>query len=88
MSIDEFKRIHSEPCTDKHLEINETENIRLTDDEAQRLFKKHTHCKNKEQFRNLPSDMQYAYANLLKKQHLSVNQICNLTGISRYLLYK
>ena len=88
IGTDEFTRIHEEPCVDNHLEISENRSICLTDNEAKTVFEKLTHCKTAKDFKKLPDDMQGAYVGLLRNNGLSIRQICNLTGLARYNIYK
>ena len=80
----EFERIHAEPCLDNHLEINDTDNIRLTDEEAIAIIEKYTKCKTSDEYQIMPKEMQLAYVRMLRKQNLSVRQICRLTGLSKF----
>ena len=83
MSIDEFKRIHGEICEDRHMDISEDNDIRLTEEEALQIFKEQTHCNKPESFQMYPKDMQAAYISVLRKKSLSIRQICRMTGASK-----
>ncbi|MBR1762631.1 MAG: transposase [Eubacterium sp.] len=88
MSVSQFKELHNEPVKDSRLEKLEQDTIRLTLEEAAKAFEECTHCKNQKEFQSMPKDMQGAYINVLKKQHLSIRQISNLTGVSIYNVRK
>ena len=84
----EFERIHNEPCSDAHLDIRDDDAVSLTDEEAKALVEKITHCKTIEEFKLYPKDMQIVYVTELKKQRLSIRQICLLTGVSKRFIYE
>lgn len=86
IEMDEFERIHNEPCAEKHLEIIEDETIRITDEDAKRVFEELTKCVTAEEFQCYPKEMQRAYVNLLRANNLSERQICWLTGVTRWFI--
>jgi len=84
MSLSQFEELHKEAVIDERLDKLEQDTIRLTAEEAKNVFEKETKCTTAKDFLQMPKDMQAAYINLLKKKHLSLRQICDLTGASMY----
>ena len=82
MSVDEFKRIHSESDDFSKITIEDTSKTRLSDTEAMDIIISQTHLKKTDEFKSLPKEMQKAYVRMLKNEGLSMRQICRLTGIS------
>jgi REP element-mobilizing transposase RayT len=82
IGIDEFIRLHNEPCCDMHLDIDENETVKLNDIEAQRVVKRISKCESVEEFKSLPDDAKKEYVELLKQQGVSVRQLVRLTGVS------
>lgn len=86
IGMDEFERIHNEPCAENHLEIVEDETIRITDEDAKTVFENLTKCVTSEEFQWYSKEMQRAYVNLLRANNLSERQICWLTGVTRWFI--
>ncbi len=84
ISISQFEELHNEVVNDERLDKLEKDTIRLTAEEAKNAFEKETNCTTAKDFLQMPKDMQTAYINLLKEKHLSLRQICELTGVSMY----
>ena len=82
IGINEFIRIHSEPGSTMHMDIDGEPNGKLTDDEMFELFAQETHCKTPEEFQQLPKDMQLAYVGLLKTKGIPIRKICTLTNMT------
>ena len=82
MSLSQFEALHNETVKDERLDKLENETLRLTAEEAKLVFEKVTNCLNAEDFMMMPKNMQAAYINELRKQHLSWNQISTLTGLT------
>ncbi len=88
MPLDEFAAFNHEENTDKCLEIEETANIRLTDEQAKAIIELCTGCKNATEFQALPKAEQEKCIPEFRRKGLSVRQTVRLTGISKGLVEK
>ena len=88
MSFSQFEALHNKTVNDERLDKLEQETVRLTAEEAKSVFEKETNCLSAKDFLKMPKDMQEAYIKLLKKKHLSLRQICELTGVSMHNVRK
>ena len=82
MGIDEFERIHLQPGSDMHLDINDDAKVKISDAQAKRLIKMRTDCLA-EEFKTLPLETQKEYIKYLRKEGIAVRQIMRLTGVSQ-----
>ncbi len=88
MPLDEFAAFNHEENTDKCLEIEEKETVRLTDEQAKTIIELYSGCKNATEFQALPKAEQEKYVKEFKSRGLSVRQTVRLTGISKGLVEK
>lgn len=88
MPLEEFAAFNHEENTDKCLEIEEKENIRLTDEQARDIIKMSSGCSNATEFQALPKAEQEKYVEEFKNRGLSIRQVSRLTGVSFGLVRK
>ena len=86
MSLSQFEKLHNEAVNDERLNKLEEEHIRLTAEEAKNVFEKVTHCFDANEFQKMPQNMQAAYINELRAQHISWNQLSTLTGLTTNII--
>ena len=80
IGIREFERIHKEAVTEKHLDIGDEQKIRVTDEEAIKIIEKITYCSSPQEFQRIPFDKQNGFIKELRKEGLTIRQICLFTG--------
>lgn len=88
ISKKEFVRYNNATNTDKCLDIDETVRIRLTDEQAQRVIEKYSHCYNVSDFQKLDTKSRDEFIILFKEKGLSIRQISRLTGTSIAIVRK
>lgn len=88
MPLDEFAAFNNETNTDKCLEMEEKENVRLTDEQAKAIIKLYSGCRNVAEFQALQRAEQEKNIEAFKEKGLSIRQIVRLTGISKGLVEK
>lgn len=88
MPIDEFAAFNHEVNMYKCLEIDEKENIRLTDEQAKAIIEVCSSCRNATEFQALPKAEQEKLIEEFKNKGLSIRQVSGLTGISFGLVRK
>ena len=88
MSLDEFTAFNHEENTDKCLEIEEKEAVRLTDEQARNIISKISGSNSVSDFEKLTKDLKEVYVKEFKKFGVSVRQICRLTGMSYYTVQR
>lgn len=88
MSLDEFTAFNHEENTDKCLEIEEKEVVRLTDEQARNIISKISGSNSVSDFEKLTKDLKEVYVKEFKKFGVSVRQICRLTGMSYYTVQR
>ena len=88
MSLDEFTAFNHEENTDKCLEIEEKEAVRLTDEQARAIISKISGSNSVSDFEKLTKDLKEVYVKEFKKFGVSVRQICRLTGMSYYTVQR
>ncbi len=88
MPLDEFTAFNHEENTDKCLEIEEKEVVRLTDEQARVIIKLCSGCSSATEFQALPKAEQEKNIEELKNRGLSIRQVSRLTGVSFGLVRK
>lgn len=88
MLLDEFTAFNHEENTDKCLEIEEKEVVRLTDEQARAIISKISGSNSVSDFEKLTKDLKEVYVKEFKKFGVSVRQICKLTGMSYYTVQR
>ena len=88
MPIDEFAAFNHEENTDKCLELEEKEAVRLTDEQAKRIIEMSSGCSNASEFQQLSECDKEEYLNEFKNKGLSIRQVSRLTGVSFGLVRK
>lgn len=79
----DFVMMHSKMETVQCLDIECFEQaLRVTDEQASQIIRKSTGCASASDFQHLDIAKRNEYLRLLKKEGLSIRQICRLTGIS------
>ncbi|MBQ9913458.1 MAG: transposase [Clostridia bacterium] len=88
MPLDEFVMFNNQENTDKCLELEEKETIRLTDEQAKTIIEMCSGCRNVTEHQALPKVRQEKYIEEYRKKGLSIRQIVRLTGMSKGLVEK
>ena len=88
MPIDEFAAFNHEENTDKCLELEEKETVRLTDEQAREIIIGISNCRSVSDFEKLSKTEKESYVKEFKKSGVSVRQVCRLTGMSYYLVQR
>ena len=88
MPLDEFAAFNHEGNTDKCLEIEVKEAVRLTDEQARDIIKMSSGCSNATEFQALPKAEQEKNIEEFKNRGLSIRQMVRLTGVSKGLVEK
>ena len=83
IGVNEFVRIHSELCSDSHLDITEETPARLSDSQARAIIEELSGCCSPEEFRRIPYDKQHEFIIAFHKEGIAVRQIMRLTGVSQ-----
>ena len=84
--IESFKEYNDSPISSKCLDVEETPQIRVTDEEAQRIIKKMTKCENPTDFQELDIDKRNKYLKQLNNKGISIRQLNRLTGIPKGII--
>ncbi len=80
MSKEEFVKFNNEYSDNGCLDIETKIPVRVTDEQAERIFAQISMCKNSDEFKKLKtSEKEYLYA-VFRKNGLSIRQISRLTG--------
>jgi REP element-mobilizing transposase RayT len=83
ISPSDFVLMHSRVEAAQCLDIESFEQaLRVTDEQAREIILEHTACASVSDFQRLDIAKRNEYLKLLKKEGLSIRQICRLTGIS------
>ena len=83
ISPSDFVLMHSRVETAQCLDMESFEQaLRVTDEQAREIILEHTACASVSDFQRLDIAKRNEYLKLLKKEGLSIRQICRLTGIS------
>ena len=88
MPLDEFAAFNHIENTDKCLELEEKETVRLTDEQAKAIIELYSGCRNVTEFLSLPKAEQGKYIEEFRDKGLSIRQMVRLTGISKGLVEK
>ena len=88
LPLDEFTAFNHEENSDKCLELDEKENIRLTDEQAKAIIEVSSGCRNVTEFQALPKAEQEKLIEEFKNKGLSIRQVSRLTGVSFGLVRK
>ena len=82
ISKKEFIRYNNTENSDKCLDVEENRKIRLTDEQAQSVIEKYSHCYSASDFQKLNTKSRDKFIILFKEKGLSIRQISRLTGTS------
>ena len=88
MPLDEFAAFNYEENTDRCLELEEKEVIRLTDEQAKAIIELYSGCRNVTEFQALSKVEQEKCIEDLRDKGLSIRQMVRLTGTSKGLVEK
>ncbi len=88
MPLDEFAAFNNQENSDKCLELEEKETVRLTDEQAKTIIELHSGCRNVIEFQSLPKVRQCSLIDEFKNKGLSIRQVSRLTGVSISLVRK
>lgn len=88
ISKNEFEHYTSEKNSDKCLEIENHQKIRVTDEQAKRIIENISGCNNIAEFQKLDIKYRDKFITNFKEKGLSIRQISRLTGISFAIVRK
>ncbi len=88
MPLDEFAAFNHEENSDKCLELEEKETIRLTDEQAKAIIELYSGCRSATEFQQLSKDDKEKFIAEFKNRGLSIRQASRLTGVSVGLVRK
>ncbi len=88
MPLDEFAAFNNQENTDKCLELEEKETVRLTDEQAKAIIELYSGCRNVAEFQVLSKEKQGSLIEEFKNKGLSIRQVSRLTGVSIGLVRK
>ncbi len=88
ISKNELERYTNEKNSDKCLEIENYQKIRVTDEQAKRIIENISGCNNIAEFQKLDIKYRDKFITNFKEKGLSIRQISRLTGISFAIVRK
>lgn len=86
LPAEEYVRFHSQPNSDRCLEVSAKSRRAVTDEQALVIIEKCSHCRTIAVFQTLDEDRKKLYTQRIHKKGVSIRQISRLTGTSKGLV--